>query len=153
VQLREQRETPMSSRELYENYPPNNEYIRSYIEYQERYAHDARDSDKRLIELVGRLLAERTPTGRRPHLLDIGCSTGNLLAHLRKAYPTVELTGGDLSELSIAECKGNPMLAGATFEVWTSCDWATIQAGTTSSAQTPPPMASATICSMTTSKL
>ena len=33
----------MQTRELYEQYPNDNAYIRSYIAYQERYAKDARD--------------------------------------------------------------------------------------------------------------
>jgi SAM-dependent methyltransferase len=107
----------MQTRELYENYPHDNEYIRSYIAYQERYAKDARDSDKKLIELIGQLLAAHAPAARAPRLLDIGCSTGNLLIHLRHAYPGLELTGGDLSELSIAGCKANPALAGVSLEV------------------------------------
>jgi SAM-dependent methyltransferase len=107
----------MELRELYERYPRDNEYIRSYIEYQTRYAKDARESDKKVIELVGRLLAEHAPAHRRPHLLDIGCSTGNLLVHLRKAFPSLELSGGDLSELSIATAKSNRELTGVSLEV------------------------------------
>ena len=107
----------MQTRELYEKYPNDNEYIRAYIAYQERYAKDARDSDKKLIELIGRVLAGHAPSGRRPRLLDIGCSTGNLLIHIRRAFPNIDLAGGDLSELSIAECKANPALAGVTLEV------------------------------------
>jgi SAM-dependent methyltransferase len=107
----------MQTRELYEKYPHDNEYIRSYIAYQERYAKDARDSDKTLIELVGRLLAEHAPAGRKARVLDIGCSTGNLLVHLRRAFPSLDLTGGDLSDLSIAGCRANPALAGVSLEV------------------------------------
>jgi SAM-dependent methyltransferase len=107
----------MQPRELYEKYPNDNEYIKSYIAYQERYAQDARDSDKKLVALVGELLAEHAPADRRPRLLDIGCSTGNLLIHLHRAFPTLELTGGDLSELSIAGCKANEALGGVTLEV------------------------------------
>jgi SAM-dependent methyltransferase len=107
----------MQTRELYEKYPHDNEYIRSYIAYQERYAKDARDSDKKLIELLGHLLAEHAPAGRQARVLDIGCSTGNLLVHLRRAFPSLDLTGGDLSELSIAGCKANPALAGVSLEV------------------------------------
>lgn len=107
----------MQPRELYEHYPNDNKHIRSYIQYQERYAKDARDSDKTLIALVARVLAEASPAGRAQRLLDIGCSTGNLLIHLRRAFPALELQGGDLSELSIAECRSNPVLAGVKFEV------------------------------------
>jgi SAM-dependent methyltransferase len=107
----------MQPRELYENYPSDNDYIRSYIEYQQRYAREARESDKKLIEIIGLLLAEHAPSGRPARLLDIGCSTGNLLMHLRKAFPTLQLTGGDLSELSIASCRNSPALHGVTLEV------------------------------------
>jgi SAM-dependent methyltransferase len=107
----------MQLRELYEKYPRDNEYIRSYIEYQERYAREARESDKKLIEIVGLLLAEYAPADRPARLLDVGCSTGNLLIHLRKAFPTLELTGGDLSELSIASGRNNPALDGVALEV------------------------------------
>lgn len=107
----------MQLRKLYEGYPHDNEYIKSYIEYQQRYAKDARESDKKLIELAGRLLAEYAPAGRPARLLDIGCSTGNLLIHLKRAFPTLDIAGGDLSELSIANCKENPALEGVTLEV------------------------------------
>src|SRR5688572_7264436 len=107
----------MQSRQLYEKYPNNNEYIKSYISYQERYAQEARDSDRKLVGLVGELLAEHAPKHRQPRLLDIGCSTGNLLIHLRRAYPALELAGGDLSQLSIAGCKANQALAGVRLEV------------------------------------
>jgi SAM-dependent methyltransferase len=107
----------MEPQKLYEKYPHDNEYIRSYIAYQERYAKDARDSDKKLIEFIGQLLAAHAPANRRPRVLDIGCSTGNLLIHIRRAFPGLDLTGGDLSELSIAGCKANAALAGVALEV------------------------------------
>jgi SAM-dependent methyltransferase len=107
----------MQTRELYERYPNDNEYIRSYIEYQKRYAQNARESDKKLIELVGLALAEYPSANRQLSLLDIGCSTGNLLVHLRNAFPSLNLVGADLSQLSIAGCKTNPELAGVTLEV------------------------------------
>ena len=107
----------MELRDLYAKYPNDNEYIRSYIDYQDRYAKDARDSDKTLVALIGRLLAKDAPKGRQPLLLDIGCSTGNLLIHIKRAFPTLQLTGGDLSELSIASCKSNPALAGVDLQI------------------------------------
>jgi SAM-dependent methyltransferase len=107
----------METRTLYEQYPNDNEYIKSYIEYQKRYEKDARQSDMKLIELVSRTLADRPAPQRQKRLLDIGCSTGNLLIHLKNAFPTLHLTGGDLSELSIASCRTNPALSGVELEI------------------------------------
>jgi SAM-dependent methyltransferase len=107
----------METRTLYERYPNDNEYIKSYIEYQGRYEKDARQSDMKLIELVSRVLASYSTTHRQVRLLDIGCSTGNLLSHLKNAFPTLHLGGGDLSELSIASCRNNSALNGIEFQV------------------------------------
>jgi len=107
----------MEPQTLYEQYPNDNEYIKSYIEYQRRYEKDARQSDMKLIELVSRVLAGYSEQNRQVRLLDIGCSTGNLLIHLKNAFPTLRLVGGDLSELSIANCKKNSALNGVELEV------------------------------------
>jgi SAM-dependent methyltransferase len=88
-----------------------------YLSYQRRYAGNVRESDKVLTRLL-RAAAERagTPDGR-PRLLDIGCSNGNLLAHLRTQFPAFELHGGELFPEIIDHCRANPDLAGVQFAV------------------------------------
>lgn len=84
--------------------------MRAYAEYQARYAHTIRESDKVLIELV------RAVVGDRPaSLLDMGCSTGNLLGHLCRTMPNLSLTGADIVESIIAECRADPRLEGVEF--------------------------------------
>jgi SAM-dependent methyltransferase len=77
---------------------------------------EPRESDKKLIDLV-RTSAAKRAGGNPPVLLDIGCSTGNLLFHLRSRVPGLNLVGGDISEPAIVECRNNPMLSGIRFEL------------------------------------
>jgi SAM-dependent methyltransferase len=79
--------------------------LTSYNDYQTRYADTIRESDKVLLSLLAKHSGART-------LLDIGCSTGNFLAHVRGAFPGLQLTGGDIAESSLAQCRANPKLAG-----------------------------------------
>jgi SAM-dependent methyltransferase len=50
-------------------------------------------------------------------VLDIGCSTGNLLAHLKDAFPDIRLAGGDLFHEVIERCRARPELAGVALDV------------------------------------
>lgn len=57
------------------------------------------------------------PLNRKPRVLDIGCSTGNLLVYLKNLIPNIELFGGDLMKPVIEECKNDPSLSGIDFSV------------------------------------
>jgi SAM-dependent methyltransferase len=104
----------MSDNFSYREYVKDEQFLRDYNSYQAKYAKQMRESDKVLVGLIRELLAKRG-TGQR-RLLDIGCSTGNLLLHLRRLLPDVALTGGDLAESSLAECRANPELKGVEFK-------------------------------------
>lgn len=71
----------------------------AYDAYQKRYAEEPRESDKVLIEMVAAAIEGR----ERPKLLDVGCSTGNLLGHLSRRFrwDQLALVGGDLA---VASC-------------------------------------------------
>lgn len=97
----------------YESRGTDERLVSSYSEYQQRYANDARASDRVLIDLVAELAADRSGLT----LLDIGCSTGNFLRHLRSALPELSLVGGDVVPSVIERCRDNPDLAGIRFEV------------------------------------
>lgn len=96
----------------YLEYVDDAAFAAGYTAYQARYAVEPRESDKVLIDLVRRAAGGL----RAPRLLDVGCSTGNLLRHLRRALPEAELWGGELMESALAECRSAPDLAGVTFE-------------------------------------
>jgi SAM-dependent methyltransferase len=87
--------------------------MKKYVEYQKKYSERIRESDKRIIEII----AQYTNDSSSVRVLDIGCSTGNLLKHLRDAFQRIKLVGGDLSELQIEECRSNSDLAGIEFHV------------------------------------
>jgi SAM-dependent methyltransferase len=97
------------------------EYLKSHTErynqYQQRYAEQPREGDKKLIELVRAVAVPRLQAGAGVALLDIGCSTGNLLFHLKQALPGLELVGGDLAQSAITTCRDNPRLSGIRFEI------------------------------------
>lgn len=96
------------------DYPHNAEYMRKYVEYQRKYADRIRESDKVIIGILKDNILDPAAT----KVLDIGCSTGNLLMHLKGVFPGVKLVGGDLSELQIEKCRGNPNLAGIEFSIY-----------------------------------
>jgi SAM-dependent methyltransferase len=100
----------------YGDYVTDTAFLREYNAYQTKYATQMRESDKVLVRLIGEVLAKRT--SRRPlRLLDIGCSTGNLLLHLKRLFPELELAGGDLAESSLEQCRANPDLRDVRFEM------------------------------------
>lgn len=81
------------------SYVENEPLMAAYDAAQHKYADTVRESDKVLLGLIGRL--------RPKTLLDIGCSTGNLLLHIRRAFPEIKLTGGDLAQSSLDVAKQN----------------------------------------------
>jgi len=105
----------MSENFSYRSYVADEKFLSEYNSYQRRYAQTMRESDKVLVAMVKEIA--RQTDGEPLDLLDIGCSTGNLLLHIRSMVPGLNLTGGDLALSSIEECRRNPGLAGIKFEV------------------------------------
>jgi 2-polyprenyl-3-methyl-5-hydroxy-6-metoxy-1,4-benzoquinol methylase len=99
----------------YHDYVTDEKFLAGYNAYQAKYAGQMRESDKVMIRLIREVVAKRGDLGRPLRLLDIGCSTGNLLLHLKRQLPNLALTGGDLAESSLDECRGNPELVGIDF--------------------------------------
>src|SRR5260221_5865018 len=95
----------------YEKYVKDEAFLAYYNDYQKRYAGQIAERDKVLLGLV----AEKTRG--QGSLLDVGCSTGNLLLHLKRAFPEMTMTGADLAESSVAAAHANPELAGITFRL------------------------------------
>jgi SAM-dependent methyltransferase len=86
-----------------------------YLEYQSRYASTIRESDRRLIEMIRDAAGKDLERGLR--LVDIGCSSGNFLLHLKHHLPGLRLTGGDAFPGIPEKCRANPDLAGIEFEM------------------------------------
>lgn len=107
----------MTEQFTYREYVSDERFLRDYNAYQTKYAQQMRESDKVLIDLVAQAAARHDRSKGPLRLLDIGCSTGNLLLHLRRLLPDLALTGGDLAESSLAECRANPALAGVDFRM------------------------------------
>ncbi len=101
----------------YLDYTRDAGHMALYSAYQARYVQEPRESDTVILGLVAEILRD-LPAARRPgRLLDIGCSTANLLRHLRRACPGLELAGFDLAADVIGQCQRDPDLAGIRFEV------------------------------------
>lgn len=89
------------------------EFDASYIEYQEQYRNKVRESDRWLSERVAFSVKDKA----NPIVLDMGCSTGNFLLHLRKVLPNEPfLYGIDVVEDYIEACKHRYDLRGMMFE-------------------------------------
>ncbi len=93
----------------YDKYVKDENFLAFYNDYQKRYAGEIAERDKVMLGLI----AEKT--SGKGSLLDIGCSTGNLLLHIKRAFPEMALTGGELAESSLADARANPELAGVEF--------------------------------------
>ena len=101
----------------YQGYVTDEKFLDDYNAYQSKYAKQMRESDKILIGLVRDITQQYDPEKGQLRLLDVGCSTGNLLLHLKQLLPSLALTGVDLAESSLKECQANPELDGIAFEV------------------------------------
>ena len=103
----------MADNFTYLNYVTDETFLNEYNAYQAKYADSIRESDRVILQMVA---ARARAAGRPLRLLDVGCSTGNLLGHLRAAFPAFTLVGGDLAESSLSTCRENPRLAGVEFK-------------------------------------
>jgi SAM-dependent methyltransferase len=96
----------------YQEYVADQPFMDSYIEYQHRYEREPRESDKIIIRHVRAAIQEK----HAPVVLDIGCSTGNLLRHLKREVADVTLVGGELADEALETCRKDPALEGVNFE-------------------------------------
>ena len=106
-----------SVKQLTEDYPVNSKHMVDYINYQERYKKNPRESDKTLVQL----LRENARTSV-PKILDIGCSTGNLLRLIQTVLPSANLWGADLNPEQIEYCKNDISLKKINFKVMDVCN-------------------------------
>lgn len=89
-----------------------------YLAYQAKYRDVPRDSD---VELI-RLISKHTPENGR--VLDVGCSTGNLLRHLHVERPDLRLVGCDLDNDALDACEGAwPVHAEDVSKPWGTPAW------------------------------
>ena len=100
--------------EVYKHYTSKQRFFEEYVSYQERYRQEPRESDKVIAGIVGDLLRDGS-IAADARMLDIGCSSGNLLRLLRTVFPQARLSGMDLSQTSVDSCKAAADLAGIEF--------------------------------------
>lgn len=111
------KEVPLTKELSYRDLVDDAAAMDRYRDYQRRYAERIRESDQKLIDMVRERAETDLRAGRRPALLDIGCSTGNFLRHLKRALPGLDLYGGDVVPSFVEECRRDFDLRGAHFEV------------------------------------
>ena len=104
----------MSESFSYQDYVTDKALLTSYNNYQTRYSEKVRESDKVIINLVKQIISKHP--GNNVTVLDIGCSTGNLLLHLSKLIPDANYVGGDLAESSLEICRDSADLRDVKFE-------------------------------------
>lgn len=98
----------------YQDYVTDEALLESYNNYQARYSEQIRESDKVIVNTVNNIIARRHEESLS--ILDIGCSTGNLLLHLSRLAPNATYVGGDLAESSLNACRDNAELSEIKFK-------------------------------------
>ena len=99
----------------YKEYVNDDSFLKEYHKYQEKHLNEIRESDKVIIQKLSNYLSKKNQY--EPKILDIGCSTGNLLFHLKNSIPSAVFVGGDMASSSIEQCKKNTALQDIEFEV------------------------------------
>ncbi|MCX8045018.1 MAG: class I SAM-dependent methyltransferase [Desulfobacterota bacterium] len=100
----------------YHDYVSDDIFQTRYLEYQKKYAVRMRESDKVLINMIADILLKHY-SSKTVSLLDIGCSNGNFLRHVKKAFPEMLLTGGDAAPKAVQCCLDDQSLEGICFEL------------------------------------
>lgn len=98
----------------YKEYASSSSFSKRYSDYQARYSDNIRESDKMLLSMIADVIPSMSGEVR---LLDIGCSTGSLLHHIKNHFPDLTLHGGDLMESVIRECREQERLQGIQFDL------------------------------------
>jgi hypothetical protein len=80
-QLPDLSETGDRARSSYGHYVRDEPFLRSYNAHQRQFVEQMHERDRVMLGLIDE------KTGGKGSLLDIGCSTGNLLAHISRAFP------------------------------------------------------------------
>lgn len=106
----------MQNQFCYHDYVSDDTFMKGYSDYQQKYASTIRESDRQMIELVRARVADKLENERPVSLLDIGCSTGNFLLHLKNQIRGLSLMGGDMVPTILEDCRRNPALSGIDFK-------------------------------------
>ncbi len=103
----------MSDDKSYLDYTSDTEGMSLYLKNQEKFVEEPRESDKILLELIDKAVAEMGKPNAR--LLDAGCSTSSFINHVAVAFPDLVLTGIDIAPSVIESNRANPALKGIEF--------------------------------------
>jgi SAM-dependent methyltransferase len=103
----------MAQKSSYLDYVTDDAHMQDYRKHQGQYTAKMRESDRVLIDLIAGRLGAGGAAGKT--LVDVGCSQGNLLLHLKGLLPGLKLEGVDLAAQILAQNRANPALSGIEF--------------------------------------
>jgi SAM-dependent methyltransferase len=92
------------------------DFTDQYNAFQRRFATTIPERDRALLAHLHRALPA-WGQGIGKTVLDIGCSTGNLLRLIRQQWPSADYWGGDIAPAAVETCRHDPTLDRITFEV------------------------------------
>lgn len=105
----------MSDDKTYLDYTSDLEGMSLYLENQEKFFGEPRESDKVLLALIAKKLQEMGDGAKNARLIDCGCSTSSFLGHVKGAFPGLELHGIDIAPTVIESNKKDERLSGIQF--------------------------------------
>ena len=77
----------MSDDKTYLDYTSDAQGMALYLQNQEKFVEEPRESDKVLLALIGKALTEMGPAAEGARLLDAGCSTSSFIGRFSRAQP------------------------------------------------------------------
>lgn len=112
----------MATKHDHTGYVTDETLISNYSSYQDKYKDEPRESDRTTIGLVEAAVGNRGDAD----ILDIACSTGNLLRHMARRLDQPGLVGADMAVDSLEICKQDPELQSIDFHYANLLDLSTL---------------------------
>lgn len=100
----------------YKDYTEKDSYFQEYVNYQEKYKKNPKESDKLIYNYINNNIVKQSLKNKSIKIAEFGCSAGYLLKFLNDNLLNVKLYGFDLSKVCVDKCLSDVSLNEITFK-------------------------------------